>query len=48
MKHSTPLLEKAPIGHLVRQGMRERVFRLGEQTRFVQECRHVQRRQATG
>ena len=37
MQRSSPLVQQAAVGHLVRQGMLKGVFRLGEKTRLVQE-----------
>ena len=41
-----PLQQEAAVGHLVRQGMLEGVFRLGEQAGLIQELRRLQVRQA--
>ena len=37
-----PLQQEAAVGHLVRQGMLEGVFRLGEQPRLIQKLRRLQ------
>ena len=41
-----PLQQEAAVGHLVRQGMLEGVFRLGEQAGLIQELRRLEVRQA--
>jgi hypothetical protein len=41
-----PLQQEAAIGHLVRQGMLEGVFRLGEQAGLIKKLRRLQVRQA--
>jgi hypothetical protein len=41
-----PLPQEAPVGHLVRQGMREGVFGLGEQARLIQQLRCLEMCQA--
>ena len=46
MEGTPPLLEQTPVGHLVRQGMLEGVFRLGEQAGLIQELRRLEVRQA--
>src|SRR4030095_16577577 len=43
----TPLcLQEAAVGHLVRQGMLESVFALGEQARLIEELGSLELRQA--
>ena len=42
MEHPPPLLQQAAIGHLVRQGVLEGVFVLGEEARLVQELRGLE------
>ena len=42
MQRSPPLLQQAAVGHLVRQGMLEGVFQLGEEARLVQELRGLE------
>src|SRR5712691_3447716 len=37
-----PLLQEAPVRHLVREGMLERVFEIGEQARLVEELGGLQ------
>ncbi len=39
MQRPPPLVQQTPIGYLVRQGMLEGVFQLGEEARLVQELR---------
>ena len=39
VQHPPPLQQEAAVGHLVRQGMLEGVFRLGEQARLIQKLR---------
>ena len=46
VQHPPPLQQQAAVGHLVRQGVLEGVFRLGEQAGLVQELRRLQVRQA--
>ena len=46
VQHPPPLQQEAAVGHLVRQGMLEGVFRLGEQAGLIQELRRLQVRQA--
>ena len=46
MQHPPPLLQEAAVGHLVRQGVLEGVFVLGEQARLVEELGRLQVRQA--
>ena len=41
-----PLQQEAAVGHLVRQGMLEGVFRLGEQAGLIEELRRLEVRQA--
>jgi hypothetical protein len=47
VQHSPPLLQEAAVGHLVRQGMLEGVFLLGEQACLIQKLCRLQVRQAT-
>ena len=47
VQHPPPLQQEAAVGHLVRQGMLEGVFLLGEQAGLIQELRRLQVRQAT-
>src|SRR5262249_22287699 len=37
MQRPPPLLEEATIGHIVRQGVLESVFQLGEEARLIQK-----------
>ena len=46
MQHPPPLQQEAAVGHLVRQGMLEGVFLLGEQAGLIQELRRLEVRQA--
>ena len=46
VQHPPPLQQEAAVGHLVRQGMLEGVFRLGEQARLIQELGRLEVRQA--
>ena len=46
VQHPPPLQQEAAVGHLVRQGMLEGVFRLGEQAGLIQELRRLEVRQA--
>ena len=46
VQHPPPLQQEAAVGHLVRQGMLEGVFRLGEQAGLIQKLRRLQVRQA--
>ena len=46
VQHPPPLQQETAVGHLVRQGMLEGVFRLGEQAGLIQELRRLQVRQA--
>jgi hypothetical protein len=41
-----PLQQEATVCHLVRQGMLEGIFRLGEQAGLIQELRRLEARQA--
>jgi hypothetical protein len=41
MQHPPSLLQEAPVGHLVRQGVREGVVRVGEQPGLIQELRRL-------
>ena len=42
MQYPTPLQQEAAVGHLVRQGVLESVFRLGEKARLIQELRRLE------
>src|SRR5262249_8348061 len=42
MQRPPPLLEEAAVGHLVRQGVLEGVFQLGEEARLVQKLRSLE------
>ena len=46
VQHPPPLQQQAAIGYLVRQGVFEGVFRLGEQARLIQKFRRLQKCQA--
>jgi hypothetical protein len=46
MEHPPLLLEETAVGHLLGQGVRERVDQLGEQTRLIQELDVLEMRQA--
>ena len=37
MQHPPPLLEEAAVGHLMRQGMLEGIYRLGKQARLIEK-----------
>ena len=37
VERASPLLEEAPVGHLVGEGMLERVLEVGEEPRLVEE-----------
>ncbi len=43
---ASALLEQAVVGHLMREGVLEGIVQLGEETRFVEELRRLQMRQA--
>ena len=42
VQHTPPLQQQTVVGHLVRQGMLEGVFLLGEETRLIQELRRLE------
>ncbi len=46
VQHPPPLLQQTAVGHLVRQGVLEGVFVLGEQARLVEELGRLEVRQA--
>ena len=45
-QHPPPLLEQAPVGHLMGERVLEGVFELGEQARLVEELGRLQVREA--
>ena len=42
VQYPPPLQQQAVVGHLMRQGMLEGVFRLGEQAGLIQELRRLE------
>jgi hypothetical protein len=46
VQHPPPFQQEAAVGYLVRQGVLEGVFQLGEQARLIQKLRRLQVRQA--
>ena len=42
MQRPPPLLEQAAVGHLVRQGVLEGVFQLGEEVGLIEELRGLE------
>ena len=42
MQRAAPLVQQAPVGHFVRQGMLEGLFQLWEEVRLIEKLRCLQ------